>query len=709
MPAASSGLGIVMALLAAGSSAQAASLPAPVEGIAAMAWLGGWESLRAPQVALPPEDGQAAGDLEKAFRVEWTRKGDALRVRVAKLEDAWVGRLAVQVRFRGTAEAVTYGYNDLPVRVPVAQAGKGQVLWAWEYGVPSWLLGHDGTAGGVSFETTNGHGFFLDRHPDGTLVAHVAVDWPKVTGASVEVALRLVRDETPAALEAERRKRLGVESDPPLDAAAIARLRATGLVRVNASGTGFETADGQPLRVLGMNTPHLASLSPAEQESVLAPAAAAGINLTRFLIPDYAYRPLGAWNDEAYRRLLATVERCAAHGIRSIVCLEYSGCGNQYNETQHRSPNWSDLYLLPEMLDLYRGTVQRVVTPLRDDPAIFSYNVTNEPDLALTPPSPALLAAWRAWLTAKYTTTERLQGAWGNPGSAGLDTTDLPKQDDYDWQRTPQARDFLAFSGDAVGRSMIRRAQVVRRADPHHLLTISAWDPRLLRGLPGAEVFDYWAPHSYEIYFVGPEVSEQVAYQAGILKRALTDRVRPVVIEECGLFVDPKFPGPMRAEHLGKFLEAGDHWGVGTMFWYDLTPPLLEEFRKASRRQPPPAPAPRGELAYYVAPSAECRVSLYPLYMWRRWWGRALATAQTAGLQVREVLNPSEARGCKALLVLGAGLTPTEVEGVRSFALPLLLPQGAEAASTQLPEAIVLPPDAAAQTAVWQRLIAPVP
>ena len=141
---------------------------------------------------------------------------------------------------------------------------------------------------------------------------------------------------------------------------------------------------------------------------------------------------------------------------------------------------------------------------------------------------------------------------------------------------------------------------MVRAADSRHLLTISAWDPRLLRGLPGAEVFDYWAPHSYEIYFIGPEISDQVMFQVGLLRRALPDRPRPVVIEEFGLFEDPKFPEPMRDEHCRKFLEAGDRWGAGMMLWYDLTPGLLAEFTAASHRQPvPPPPGPA--LGFWVA------------------------------------------------------------------------------------------------------------
>jgi len=681
-------------------------LPSPIQSITAMAWLGGWESLRAPAVAAPAADGETEGDLEQAFHVAWRRDGHALRVRITKLGDAWVGRLAVELRLAADTRALTYGYGDLPVRVPLADARKGQVLWAWEYGVPSWFLGEgeQGAAGAV-FDTTNSHGFFVDRGADRAFVVHIAVDWPQTVGESVEVAFRLAPGAKPDALQAERRKRLGIERAPPLHEARLRRLRAAGFVRVDPTGWGFVTAGGRPLRLLGQNTPHLVTLSPAEQEKLLARSEAAGITVTRLLIPDYAYRPRGAWNEEAYRRLPATVDRCAAHGIRTIICLEYSGAGMQYNLTIHRTANWCDLYLMPEMLEWYRGTVARVVVPLRDDPAVLGYDVTNEPDVALSPATPTLTGAWRAWLQTRYGTVGRLREAWGQPDLAGFDAAEIPKQEDYDRQRTQQASDFLAFGGDAIGRSLIARARLVRAADPHHLITVSGWDPRLLRGLPGAGLFDYWAPHSYEIYFVGPEISDQVLYQVAMLRRALPERPRPVVIEEFGLLEDPQFPEPMRAEHCRQFLEAGDRWGAGMMIWYDLTPRLLAEFRAASHREPVPRTEGPG-LAFYVAPSEECRVLIYPMYMWRRKWGLALALAEGAGFRVREVRGPAEAAGCQALLVLGDDLAPAEEQAVRAIGLPVVLTPGAEAAKQRLAEAVLLPADAAGQVAMWQERLA---
>jgi len=136
---------ILLAVVIAAGAALAQDTPpvSPLQSVTVMAWLGSWQALRAPAVAAPAATGQAEGDLEQAFHVAWDRQGEALRVKITKHADAWVGRLALEFRWAATTGTLTYGDGDLPVPVPVAQAPKGQVLWSWEYGVPAWLRGDD--------------------------------------------------------------------------------------------------------------------------------------------------------------------------------------------------------------------------------------------------------------------------------------------------------------------------------------------------------------------------------------------------------------------------------------------------------------------------------------------------------------------------------------------------------------------------------------
>jgi hypothetical protein len=159
----------------------------------------------------------------------------------------------------------------------------------------------------------------------------------------------------------------------------------------------------------------------------------------------------------------------------------------------------------------------------------------------------------------------------------------------------------------------------------------------------------------------------------------------------------------MRAEHCRRFLEAGDRWGAGMMLWYDLTPALLAEFTAASKRAPTPLPEGPG-LAFLIARQEECRALIYPLYMWRRKWGRALASAEEAGLRVREIVAPAEAADCRAVLILGDDLSPQEAELARATGLPVFVTPEAQAAQQRLPEATMLPGDAAGQVARWREL-----
>jgi hypothetical protein len=107
-------------------------------------------------------------------------------------------------------------------------------------------------------------------------------------------------------------------------------------------------------------------------------------------------------------------------------------------------------------------------------------------------------------------------------------------------------------------------------------------------------------------------------------------------------------------------------------------------------------------LAFYVPPSEECRVLVYNMYMWRRKWGLALAAAREAGFRVHEVVKPTDAARCKALLVLGDNLTAAEETVVREMHLPMILIPGAAAIQRAFPGATMLSANRAEQAAMWK-------
>jgi|GEM_PF-2632801 len=652
----------------------------PLLAIEAFAWLGSWSALRAPALAAPAADGEAKGALEDVFEATWVRTGPRLALTLRRTRTDWCGRLGVRFRFAGDTTVCSYGMAELPVRVPVADVGQGLVVSTWRPGAPRWLLAESATGrAGTLVESRNHHGFFLYRTGEGTVDAHCALDCVGV-GNTVQFELRLVPDATGEGLQAAARECFGTPPPPPVDRAAAACLRQSGFVRADDAGRAFVDGAGKPWYAMGCNLPHLVTLSDAEQEEELAKAAAAGMTVVRVLVPDAEFRPLyGAWNEEAIRRLQALVERCAAHGLRVLVCLEYGLHGHQYNASVHLSTVPGDLYLLERPLAEYQGVVKRIVAPLRADPAVFAWDVSNEPLIEPEANSPVLADRFRAWLRGRYATPEARRVAWDETGTQ-TDEAGLPSKEEYEKQTTARARDFFAFAAEAVGESMVARARLVRAADPQHLVTIGHTHWRLLHGVAGTEVFDFLAYHTYDLWVNGPVVSEHVLYLAAGLRHALPGRPRPVVIEEFGIQTGPQYTPDVSAEHIRQFIAAGQRWGLaGLLHWWEMSPEMLEAYRQAW----PYAPSREAGgplLGLWLPVREEWQSVFYPRYMTRRLWGQAMQTAAEAGWRLRWLATPDEAKACKALLVLADRLPETEEAALRAAAVPMHLLPGRDPA-----------------------------
>ena len=605
----------------------------------AFAWLGSWQAMEAPTLEAPEADGTVEGRLGEVFEAQWTRDGNRLTARFTTLNEGWSGRLGVELPCAG-ADTITLGYNDLPVSVPLSDERKGQVWWTWGVGVPRWVLGQ---GIGVLLRSHRHHGCFLINRDDGP-VLQLCVDRPEV-GESVEMTFELAGAATVSGLRAKARRELGIRKAQPLDAKAAAELRAEGYVRVSDDGWAFETGAGEPYCPLGRNLAHLPTLAPAEQEALLDEVAAARMNTVRILLPDYTYRPApGVWNEEAIERLRESIGRCAARGVRVIICLEYSAAGHQYSNSIHVSPSPADLYLLEETLDGYAELVERVVKPLRDDPAILAWNVTNEPFVEPDPKSKVLAKGF---------------------GKA------LPSTEEYEKQSTPEAREFFTYAQGLLAEGIIKRGRLIREADPNHLVTLSGGYPRLLRGHEGAEVLDFWAPHTYDLWVNGPAIDHHCAFLLHTLRLALPDRPRPVMIEEYGIAERPQYADDMRTEHIAQFLAGGRRYGLaGLLHWWEMSPAMSLGYADAQPYTLQPV-EPGEPLAVYLPPSQEWRLVFYPEYMTRRAWGEALVKVIDSGWEPRVVGTGDEVDQAEAVLVLGDALTDEETEAVKGMGLPM--------------------------------------
>lgn len=652
----------------------------------------GNQELALPFTANGPNQGE--GMLGTTYQLTWTRQGTHYHVRLTRQDEAVYWRLAVEVQFAREVDYLTLGYGDLPVPLSLqANRKSGQFYWFWENGRPNWLQSQGGGEPvAIVPEAATHHGFFLLRNPDGSHGAQFALDAWK-PGDSVEWAFRVEWGT-----EATNLGRQDISPPParledgPAEEVARSNPLGSGFIRVNAEGTGFQTSDGQPWQAMGRNQWVLPTLPPAEQERILRGMAAAGMTVTRCGLMDCLYRPLpGVWNEEALQRLRETVDRCAAHGIRVIICLEMSAAGYQYSTSTHLSPAWSDLYLHPETVEWYRETVRRVVAPLRHHPGILAWNITNEPAMEPSPNSTLQTTQFRAWLRQRYGTIEALRQFWQTPDLPAFEAVALPTAIDCEQQHTPAARDYFTWSNAALAEGLIARARIVREADPNHLITISHGNPRLLRGHAGAEVFDFWAPHTYDLWANGPIISDHVLLLRASLEHALPDRRRPVIIEEFGISEDPQFAAAMRSEHIRQFREAVGRWGLaGLMHWWEMTP-AMEAVYTESPTAPWQPPVAAQHLAVYLPPSQEWQLMVYNVYMTRRLWGKALTWAVGQGYEPRFIGERAEANGCSRVLVLGDKMTEAEIEFIRNLGLPVWLLPGGEGLLTAFPGADIAP------------------
>ena len=117
------------------------------------------------------------------------------------------------------------------------------------------------------------------------------------------------------------------------------------------------------------------------------------------------------------------------------------------------------------MLQWYREVVARAVGPLKDDPAVIGWAVTNEPQYALlvNAANVAKTASFRVWLRDRYKTVDKLKLAWGQPGLTGFEQVQQPQQAAFETQSTPAARDFLKFEGAILAQALVARANSSRR------------------------------------------------------------------------------------------------------------------------------------------------------------------------------------------------------------------------------------------------------
>jgi len=232
---------------------------------------------------------------------------------------------------------------------------------------------------------------------------------------------------------------------------------------VRAEGDRFVTADGTPIRFLGVNLSYGAGLPTHQQAKVLADRLSRfGINLVRFHNLDGMEAPDGLFKAGVYPRELDPemldrldyfVAQLKERGIYSNFNLKTARTlrpeegfpALEGRPTYDKGIDLFDPGMIAEHKRIYRELLLHV-NPYTgnayvDEPALAQLEISNENgifyiwqngqlDRAPRRYLEKLDALWTKWLEAKYGSTESLSRAWGGAGTFATDGVELVPRGD---------------------------------------------------------------------------------------------------------------------------------------------------------------------------------------------------------------------------------------------------------------------------------------
>jgi len=639
-------------------------------------------------------------------------------MKVTGLSDAWCGLLAVEFVFDADIKNISYGMEDVPVSIPMNKVDTGLLVSTWFHNAPWWINADKaGRTDGVLIESDDGHGFRVFYGSDKAFSVKSVSDErlhfqarllvPKA-GESKTFRFRMAPDLSNTAMRSAAREQRGQSVVPAIHLEKASALRASGFIKRDRWNTGFVDETGTPYYAIGLNTHsgQFLIMPPVEQERVLQAMEKAGMTVMRIITFDWIFHPVpGVWNMAAMKQLKETIDRCAAHGIRVLLCLEYSAAAYQYSIGLHLSPSDQDIYFMKEMLRDYKERVDFIVKPLKDDPAVMAWTVSNEPGHMLKPDknSRATTSGFKEWLKNRYGTIGQVAAAWKRPVLTNFNQITQPEKEGYEKQLTRADRDFFDFQNDVIAETLIDRGRLIKHADDNHLVGISDGFSRRMAGHAGAELFDFQAPHTYDLWSNGREILRHVFFLLAQHRDALPGNPRPVIVEEFGISEQPQFSPAMRAEHIRQFMEAGKRWGMaGIIQWWDMNAEAYAAFA-AEKPYVDQSQSDGPTLAVYLPPSQEWNLVFYGCIGVRRRWENAVFAAVDAGFSIKVISSPEQAGEATAILVLADSLNPVERLHVRRSKHPVYLLPEAAALKTTIPVANVLPASWEAQKNQWRK------
>jgi hypothetical protein len=324
-------------------------------------------------------------------------------------------------------------------------------------------------------------------------------------------------------------------------------------VRVGADGRTFETADGRPVVMMGVNyyrpgtgwAPQLwKQFDPEATRRDFARMKELGVNCVRvFLTYGSFFTEPDALNPEGLRKFDELLRIAEAAGIY------VHPTGPDHWEG---IPPWAatdriaDERVLAALETFWKLFAERY----RGRNVLFAYDLLNEPAVAWD--TPAMRAKWSRWLEAEYGSAEKTAAAWQvEAASIRWGEQPPPPADEAPGDR--QLLDYQHFR-EAVAEEWTRRqAAAIKSADPEALVTVGLiqWSvPALLPGVRHysafrperqAEFLDFLEIHFYPLargffdYARAEDEERNLAYLESVV-REVAATGRPVVVAEFGWY-----------------------------------------------------------------------------------------------------------------------------------------------------------------------------
>jgi len=327
---------------------------------------------------------------------------------------------------------------------------------------------------------------------------------------------------------------------------------AEGYVRISEDRRGFAVG-GVPWYPFGCNyfdpyvgwPPKLWQRFDAEKvESHFRVMRGLGVKVVRVFLTAQSFFPeppdLQKDGLEKFDRMLAIARR---YGIR----VHPTGPDHwEGNPVWRRTDFIADPQALESQAAFWRAFARRY----RDEPAIFAYDILNEPHVRWN--SPAMRAQWPNWLREDYTTLDSLRKAWGDEGKSvqSFDQIEIPADAAASGSRA--LLDYQRFREWVAERWLRVQVAAIRAEDPNHLVTVGLiqWSVPVLCGKPSqyaafrpdriAPMLDFLSIHFYPLYGSDPTLSQEsfgrnLAYLELVLRYVKAGAPgKPLLIQEFG-------------------------------------------------------------------------------------------------------------------------------------------------------------------------------